>query len=60
MKSYNNVKDFMYLGIKLDNKYIFELRANECCIDMWYMRAMYCPNVVGISTHIELSQFIKV
>ena len=25
------VKDFVYLGIKLDNKFTFELHANECC-----------------------------
>ena len=25
------VKDYMYLGIKLDNKFTFELHANECC-----------------------------
>ena len=25
------VNDYMYLGIKLDNKFTFELHANECC-----------------------------
>ena len=43
----NYVKDFMYLAIKFDCKFTFELHANA--VGMWHITIIFRPRYVVIS-----------
>ena len=47
----NFVKDFMYLAIKLDSKFTFELHANA--VGMRHITIIFCPRYVVISILIK-------
>ena len=49
------VNDYMYLGIKLDNKFTFELHANECCRHVIHKNYILAKIRRYINTHQALT-----
>ena len=47
--------DYMYLGIKLDSKFTFELHANECCRHVIHKNYILAKIRRYINTHQALT-----